>query len=103
VTQLSRLSGMSRTTITKAVSELRGRTKLVAEKGRIRLEGAGRKRIAESDPVVMRLIAQIVEQTTAGDPMSLLRWTSKSTRSIAEELGRRGHRIDPGDGGSLLA
>ena len=95
VTQLSRLTGMSRTTITKAIAELRGRKKLVVEKGRIRLEGAGRKRVAESNPEVMQLIAEIVEETTAGDPMSLLRWTSKSTRTIAQELGRRGHRIDP--------
>ena len=35
----------------------------------------------------------IVEETTAGDPMSPLRWTSKSTRTIAEELSRTGHPI----------
>lgn len=56
-------------------------------------EGGGRKPIEESSPAVMRLIKAIVEETTAGDPMSLLRWTSKSTRTIAEELARRGHLV----------
>ena len=41
----------------------------------------------------MKLIKAIVEETTGGDPMSLLRWTSKSTRTIAEELARRAHRM----------
>lgn len=94
VSRLSQITGMSRTTITKAIKELRGqRTLQPAALGRIRREGAGRKRIEESDPMVTKLIAGIVEETTAGDPMSLLRWTSKSTHTIAEELSRRGHRI----------
>jgi hypothetical protein len=38
-------------------------------------------------------VKEIVEETTAGDPMSLLRWTSKSTRVIAEELTRSGHPV----------
>ena len=62
--------------------------------GRIRHEGAGRKRIEQSDPEVKNLIVGIVQETTAGDPMSPLRWTSKSTRTIAEELARRGHGIN---------
>jgi len=34
-----------------------------------------------------------VEDTTAGDPLSLLKWTSKSTRAIADELTRLGRPI----------
>ena len=94
MTRLSQITGMSRTTITKAIGELRGRRALITAMGRIRQEGAGRKRIEESDPEVKKLIVGIVQETTAGDPMSLLRWTSKSTRTIAEELARRGHGID---------
>ena len=95
VSRLSDITGMSRTTIMKAMGELRSRGALMpAAMGRIRREGAGRKRIEESDPEVKKLIVGIVEQTTAGDPMNLLRWTSKSTRTIAEELARRGHPID---------
>jgi len=81
-------------TITKAIKELcSGHALQPAAIGRIRRAGAGRKRIEESDPTVMKLLAEIVEETTAGDPMNLLRWTSKSTHTIAEELARRGHRI----------
>lgn len=32
-----------------------------------------------------------MEENTAGDPMSLLRWTHESTTRIAEELTRQGH------------
>jgi predicted transcriptional regulator len=95
INRLSRLTGMSRTTITKAIRELQARGMLMpAAMGRIRREGAGRKKIEESDPEVKKLIVRIVEESTAGDPMGLLRWTSKSTRTIADELARRGHRID---------
>src|SRR5918994_226224 len=95
ISRLSQITGMSRTTITKAIEELRGRGALItAAVGRIRREGGGRKPVEESDPEVKKLILGIVGETTAGDPMSLLRWTSKSTRTIAAELARRGHPID---------
>jgi hypothetical protein len=95
MSRLSRITGMSRTTITKAMAELRGRKRLIAARGRVRGEGAGRKRIEDTDPAVEALILRIVQEATAGDPMNLLRWTSKSTRTIAAELARRGHPIDP--------
>jgi len=38
----------------------------------------------------------MLEETTAGDPMSLLKWTTKSTRGLAEELTRRGHPVSWG-------
>ena len=95
ISRLSRVTGMSRTTITKAIGEVRGRGALKPRaQGRVRREGGGRKLVEESDPEVKKLIIGIVEETTAGDPQSPLRWTSKSTRTIAEELARRGHSID---------
>ena len=92
VTRLCELTGMSRTTIPKGISELRGRVKLLAGE-RIRRPGAGRKSIEETDPEVRQLMKRIVDETTAGDPESPLKWTSKATRTIAEELTRRGHPI----------
>ncbi|MGH7614972.1 MAG: ISAzo13 family transposase [Gemmatimonadales bacterium] len=95
ISRLSQVTGMSRTTITKAIGELRGRGAVIpAVLGRIRREGAGRKPIEESDPEVKKLIMGIVDETTAGDPMSLLRWTSKSRRTIAEKLAKCGHPVD---------
>jgi hypothetical protein len=34
------------------------------------------------EPAIGRHLRRIVEETTAGDPMSFLRWTSKSTRAM---------------------
>jgi hypothetical protein len=85
---------MSRVTITSGLKERRSARKLRdAGAGRVRAPGGGRKRVEEADPVLQRRLQTIVEETTPGDPMSPLKWTSKSTRTIAEELARDGHRV----------
>src|ERR1022692_624823 len=94
MSRLSELTGMSRTTITKAVAELNGRKKLaVAERGQIREAGGGRKKVEDSDPGLPAQLGKILEETSAGDPMSALRWTNKSTEAMAEELTRQGHPV----------
>jgi Rhodopirellula transposase DDE domain len=40
-----------------------------------------------------RVLARLVEASTAGDPMSYLLWTNKSTRNLAEELARQGYTV----------
>lgn len=92
--RLSTLTGMSRVTIASGVDELRGGKKLRnAGTGRVRALGGGRKKVEEANPALQRHLKAIVEETTAGDPMSPLKWTSKSTRTIAEELTRDGHPV----------
>ncbi len=86
------LTGMARPTILRGMRELRAGTAL-GPSGRVRQPGGGRKRLEVADPKLVRAIERIMDETTAGDPMSLLRWTSKSTERIAEELTRRGHPI----------
>lgn len=94
ISRMSALTGLSRTTITKAVEELRGNRKLESRgENRVRQGGGGRKKIEQVDPTVLELLRKILEETTAGDPMSVLRWTSKSTRNMAEELSRLGHPV----------
>jgi hypothetical protein len=94
VTHLSRLTGMSRVTITQGVRDLHSPERLRgASSGRVRNPGGGRKKVEEGDPGLLRRLKAIVEETTAGDPMSPLKWTSKSTRTIAEELTRLGHSV----------
>ena len=94
ISRLSRLTGMSRPTIMKGIAELQ-RSRPLSSLGseRIRKRGAGRKRIEELDPGVKRDLKKILDETTAGDPMSYLKWTNKSTRTMAEELARRGHEV----------
>lgn len=93
ITELSNLTGMSRTTITKAVAELCGAGRLKEAEGRIREAGGGRKKVEETDPELREELGMILEETTAGDPMSALRWTNKSTQAMAEELTRQGHPV----------
>ena len=94
ISRMSELTGMSRTTITRAVAELTGRRNLqTADEKRIRAAGAGRKKVEEVDWQLKEELTRIVEETTAGDPMSALRWTNQSTQSMAEELTRRGHPV----------
>ena len=85
---------MSRTTISKAVAELKSRRKLAgAERGQIREAGGGRKKVEDAYPGLPTQLGKILEETSAGDPMSALRWTNKSTEAMAEELTRQGHPI----------
>jgi Rhodopirellula transposase DDE domain len=93
ISLLSRLTGMSRVTITQGVKDLGGKKLRSAAAGRIRKPGGGRKKVEVVDAGLLRRLKLIVEETTAGDPMSPLKWTSKSTRTIAEELTRTGHPV----------
>jgi hypothetical protein len=94
VSRLARLTGMSRSTILKAMQELSGSGALrLPAEGRLRRAGGGRKRSTDVDPGLERALERIMEESTAGDPMSTLKWTTKSTRSIATELAQRGHAV----------
>jgi len=94
VSRLARLTGMSRPTILKGMAELEaGRLPLRADKGRIRAVGGGRKRLDEAYPHIKRVLARLVEASTAGDPMSYLLWTNKSTRNLTDELARQGYQV----------
>jgi transposase len=70
--------------------------------GRVRRPGGGRKRIADLNPAVRKALLALVEPDVRGDPMSPLRWTTKSTRKLAEQLTRQGHRISADTVGDLL-
>ena len=45
------------------------------------------------EPKLSKALAKVIDSSTRGDPMSPLRWTSKSTRSIASELRRLGFQV----------
>ena len=70
--------------------------------GRARRPGGGRKRTADLDPGLGPALLALVEPEERGDPMSPLRWTTKSTRNLAAELTRQGHRVGADTVGDLL-
>jgi hypothetical protein len=88
---VARASGVSRKTVSAGVAELEAGEDPLA--GRIRREGGGRKRLTESDPGLVAALDALVEPQTRGDPMTRLRWTTRSTRNLAGELRSQGHRV----------
>ena len=86
-------SGLSKPTILKGIRELRARRKLVSEEGKVRKAGGGRKPVEAHDPEVAPLLAQVMDESTLGDPMSPLKWSSKSTYQIQQYLASRGHAV----------
>jgi hypothetical protein len=90
---------MSRSTVQVAVSEL-GSGAQVSE--RVRRAGAGRKKLVDTDPGLAKALDDLVEPTARGDPMSPLRWTAKSLRTLADELTRQGHPVGASKVGQLL-
>jgi hypothetical protein len=61
--------------------------------GRIRRPGGGRKKAKQKDPTLVVDLEKLVDSTTRGDPECCLRWTCKSVRKLAEELGQLGHAV----------
>ncbi|WTK66646.1 hypothetical protein OG691_39425 (plasmid) [Streptomyces anulatus] len=70
--------------------------------GRVRHPGGGRKKAAELDSGLRPALLALVEPDERGDPMSPLRWTTKSTRKLAAELSRQGHRASADTVAGLL-
>src|SRR5882757_7645386 len=70
--------------------------------GRVRRPGGGRKRLADLDPGLRPALLALVEPDERGDPMSPLRWTTKSLRNLAEELTRQGYPVSAPTVGRLL-
>jgi hypothetical protein len=90
ISRVSRACGLSRVSLTKGIKELRSRP---LSPGRIRRHGAGRRTLLENDPDLLGALEALVEPLTRGDPESPLRWTCKSTRTLAQALSGQKHSI----------
>src|SRR5262249_3368008 len=104
VSAVAAATGLSRTTITAGLRELRHRAEHpdAPASPRIRRPGGGPKRLTETDPGLLGALEALVDPLTRGDPDSPLRWTCKSTRRLAEELARQGHPVCPRSVAALL-
>jgi hypothetical protein len=83
---------LSKPTVIKGIRELKAKQTL-REEGRVRQAGGGRKPLQQQDPEAFKLLQQLMEENTAGDPMSLLKWSSKSSYQIRDQLVAQGHPI----------
>jgi hypothetical protein len=83
-------SGMSRNTVIKAEGEVAAGLEPSA---RLRAPGGGDRPLIDKQPGLLEALDELVHPETRGNPMSLLRWTSKSSTKLAAELGRRGFEV----------
>ena len=87
-----RATGASPATIRRGMREL-AEPPADLQPGRVRRPGGGRKRSVDLDPTLRRDLEALIEPTSRGDPISPLRWTTKSLRRLAAELQRGGHQV----------
>ena len=83
-------SGMSRNTVIKAQAEIEAG---LEPSERLRAPGGGDKLLIEKQPGLLEALDELVHPSTRGNPMSLLRWTSKSSTRLSTELGSRGFDV----------
>lgn len=78
----------------RELSEMQGGESMQrTRRERIRRPGAGRKTVTAKDDTLLDDLESLVSPATRGDPESPLRWTAKSTATLAEELRDRGHQV----------
>ena len=99
VAAVAAAAGVTRQTVAAGVAELEAGGELL---GRARRAGAGRKPLEAGDPGLKPALLALVEPGARGDPESPLQWTTKSTRNLAAELTRQGHRAGPDTVARLL-
>lgn len=93
VSVVSRITGIARSTICRGMKEIAEKRPL--ETGRIRKRGGGRKAKLAEDSTLLADLEHLVEPATRGDPMGLIRWTSKSLRHLSQALRALDHSACP--------
>ena len=86
ISAVSRATGLSRQVISNGIKELQEEQRV--SPGRVRRVGGGRKTTVSKDASLSEDLERLVEPVTRGDPESVLRWTCKSVRKLAQELSR---------------
>ena len=100
---VARATGLARNTILAGLRDLEDPERVEAvARGQVRRPGGGPKTVVEEQPGLLEALEALVSPATRGDPMSPLRWTSKSTEHLAEALRRQGFRLSADTVGRLL-
>ena len=91
VAVVAEATGVARDTVRRGRQEAVAGTDVTG--GRSRAPGGGRKRAEAHDGNLAADFDRLIDPVTRGDPMSALRWTSKSIRTLTVELRGQGHRV----------
>jgi len=86
-----RATGISESTVRRGLAEVAAGQRAPA--GRARRPGAGRKPIVKVDPELPRDLEALIEPGARGDPMSPLRWTTRSVANLTGALRASGHDV----------
>jgi transposase len=98
-TAVAEASGMSRNTVIRAEREVAsGKEPSVRQ----RAKGGGDILAEVKQPGLLEALDELVEPDTRGNPMSRLRWTSKSMAKLADELVAQGFKITDDTVGRIL-
>ena len=90
VRQVAQEAGVSSTTIRRGMRELQAGDGYTPG-ARQREKGGGRKKAVEKDAKLLADLESLLEPK--GDPMSLLKWTTKSVAHLKEALEQMGHQV----------
>ena len=104
VTSVALATGLARNTIMVGTRELEHRRTHPREAVSLRIRdlGGGRRPLCERDPGLQVALDALVDPATRGHPESPLRWTCKSTHTLAEELQRQNHSVSDRTVAALL-
>lgn len=92
-------SGLALGTVSAGVRDLEAGS---APTDRTRRPGGGRLPVEELEPGLWPALDALIEPDERGDPMNPLRWTTKSTRVLADQLAGQGFPVSHATVGRLL-
>jgi transposase len=90
IAAVARAAGVAELTVSAGVAELEAGAEPAP--GRARRPGGGRKKLEDAGPGLTAALEELLEDSTRGDPVSPLKWTTKSAVNLAGELTAQGFR-----------
>jgi transposase len=90
IEEVAQEAGVSQNTIRRGIREVEAGD-LYTPGARQRKAGGGRKKVVQKDETLLCDLEGMLDPK--GDPMSLLKWTTKSVAHLKEALQKKGHQI----------
>jgi transposase len=98
-TRVAEATGISRNTVITGIRDIESGAE---PSDRVRAQGGGRRPLTSVQPGLLDALDALVDPESRGDPMSSLRWTAKSTETLAGALQEAGYQISAGTVTTLL-